>query len=410
MKIYTRKIKGNLLWLIIFLILFGYYDILLIFSNFYSLESSRLITIPIRGLSLFCMVLLLLMGRKEYYLKNLSLFVIFSLLYIFRMCMDTISLANYYLSLSQLLVLYISYAVIPFVLFDVLVFNKEDFVKIENCIVLSAFFFSLLTSWFYYKYIGTVGRLSTNTVGEEVLSPLALSYGASLCIGIVIVMFISKSVKKGWRKVLLIITVVASVIPFLLGASRGAILSLAVSLLLYGIHVFRRETIGFKIKLLIIVSFISFALGYAAIQMGSSVFDRLLSINDAIEEGRSSAVRIDIWKQALSQFMEFPLLGDSFVIRGFNLYAHNIVVEVLLTTGILGFIPFIFLIGRGFRSAFNVFSENPAYSWVSIMFFQCFVRMLFSGSLYSGSWFWLSLGLLFALDKYNSRNLIYGER
>src|SRR5690606_24107334 len=109
MKMYTSTIRGNLLWLIVFLVLFGYYDILLIFSNFYSLESSRLITIPLRVSSLLCMVLLLLIGQKNYHSKNLSLFLLFSVFYIFRMYMDTVSLANYYLSFSQLLVLYSGY-------------------------------------------------------------------------------------------------------------------------------------------------------------------------------------------------------------------------------------------------------------------------------------------------------------
>src|SRR5690606_25305912 len=78
--------------------------------------------------------------------------------------------------------------------------------------------------------------------------------------------------------------------------------------------------------------------------LDSGLLNRLMATSEAIEEGGSSASRLMIWKSSFNQFLDNPFFGDKLGIDNRSGYAHNFFIEVLQTTGLIGFIPFIFLV------------------------------------------------------------------
>ena len=178
---------------------------------------------------------------------------------------------------------------------------------------------------------------------EIYISPLALSYCSALGAGIGSAYLITNKVGN-YKKLFIYSTIALSFIPFYLGAFRGSILALSFPIVFYflfaeGIN--KRVTLLFSTVILIII------MVALTEYLGTGVFNRFINIQRDIETGSSSVVRIDIWKYSLQQFFVHPLFGNSLNCDQINFHPHNILFEVLITTGIIGFVPFVlFLCNR----------------------------------------------------------------
>src|SRR5690606_11223193 len=103
-----------------------------------------------------------------------------------------------------------------------------------------------------------------------------------------------------------------------------------------------------------------FILIYLDRSLGSGLFYRFFSISESVETGSSSSIRLNIWNTSFNQFLSYPILGDKLKVDDWGGYPHNIVVEVLQTTGVLGFIPFLILISRALILCFKNFKRNKS--------------------------------------------------
>lgn len=268
-----------------------------------------------------------------------------------------------------------------------------------SCFFIVFCFFTLLL---YRQFIGSVGRLSSGAVGEEVISPLILSYCGALIIGVSMIYLITnrKSLNK-FSYLLTIIVIVLGVVPFFLGASRGSVLAIFVPFLLLAYcHISLRSFVYYVLGFMILFALFFYLDSY----LGSGLIDRILGTTAAIEQGSSSASRIDIWNIALNQFFEYPIFGDKLLTNGLDIYPHNLFVELLQSVGIIGAIPFTVLIIKGFLSCMRIFRFYTTYAWVGVFFIQSFMQNMFSGAVYSAAWFWCSLAVVLALE-YNLSNV-----
>ena len=144
---------------------------------------------------------------------------------------------------------------------------------------------------------------------------------------------------------------------------------------------------------------------YLSEKMGSSLIDRMTSTSSDMAEGNDSAVRTIMWGNAFNQFANNPIMGDRLKLDGFDIYPHNILFEILQSTGFLGFIPFIILIIKVFSKSFSILKYAPQYSWISVLFIQCFTQNMFSGSIFSASWLMMSMAIVFAFAR--NENKLY---
>jgi len=189
-----------------------------------------------------------------------------------------------------------------------------------------------------------------------------------------------------------------STVPFFLGASRGSLVALFIPFVLY---FFSGKNINFRIRGILSASVVFMGLIYLDSYFQSGLLNRFLGTSEAIERGESSAVRIEIWKGAFDQFFNNPVFGDKLRIDKWPFgYAHNLFVEVLQTTGLLGFIPFTVLVFKAWKISFYILRYHKPYFWVAVIFIQSFFMNMFSGAIYTAAWFWSSMALLFAMNNF----------
>lgn len=402
----TVKFNNYLLWSIFFLSFLGFYVMLLIVFNAGMSQFSRLVTVPVR--------IVVALGCLYVFFKNfnnkspyLIYFLFFAVVYISRIFIDFYSREFLYISYDSLFFYFISFALIPFLGFSKISYNRIDYEKFYIVFLISALAFSSLTLLLYGKYIGQISRLSTNsTGGEEVLSPLVLSYCGSLIMGVVIFYLLYSKNIGSVTKYLSYVAIALALIPFFLGASRGSIFAVFFPFLfMASCNLSFKNILRYSLVLAVIIVVLIYLDGY----LGSGLVDRFVGTTEAIEKGGSSASRLEIWKKSWSQFVNFPFIGDKLNTEGFNIYPHNIYLEVLQTTGILGFIPFVALIAKTFQACYNIFRNHIQYAWIAVFFLQAVMRHIFSGALYNAAWFWISMAMVLSLNYYFKKNNIINQ-
>jgi O-antigen ligase len=265
---------------------------------------------------------------------------------------------------------------------------------------------SVLTIIFYREEIFSFARISASiSRNENYISPLSLSYSGAMAIGVGSLYLVANRVRLKFL-IFLLATIVLSLVPFYLGASRGSIFAIVVPAIVFAI--FSR---GGRFKGWLIVSLFALAGAFyaAASYMGSAVFDRFMGISEAIETGSSSAARLDMWAAGLEQFAESPLFGSSLQLDLYNAYPHNIIIEALISTGLLGTVPFLMFIFACLYRSFLVARYEPQLFWIPAIFIQGLVQNMFSGAIYFASWMAVGAGLLLSLGPIRSPRRLVGS-
>jgi len=389
------KIQSFLLFISHFFNFAGYYFFLVILSNLGMIAFSRAMTIPIRVLILACLCCILLMNGKVYVRPPIRWFMLFSGIYIGRVIVEMMRMTVYHIDTSEFLLYFLAFGALPLLIVSSMNLCDRDYHVIKWSLLVSGLLLSVATLVYYRGLIGSVGRISEAISREEnYISPLALSYCGTLSIGIGISYLMQSKIGR-WSKFLVFIFVLFSLVPFFLGASRGSIFAL---FLPFVIMFLSRGNAVANIRLVVIMLLAGVAGIYLSELFGSSLVGRFTSMKADIAQGNESAIRLEMWKAALLQFADNPIFGDALEVRAFRFYPHNIVLEVLMSTGIVGFIPFAALLIHAFRRTVFIFRNDPANSWMGIVFIQSFIQNMFSGSLYGASWFWASLGLLYSYN------------
>lgn len=396
--------KGSLYYLLIFSLTFiGFYSILLV-SVYSGLQGvTEKISMPLRFLIiLLCILLFFREIGKSKIVPEIIIYLCFFSIYFLRILYDYSLGRPLYIDYQKLILYFISFSTIPFVVITSVNISRVKINTVFKGFLYSTVIFSFLATLLYGKYIGTVSRLASRYVEDDVLSPLILSYCSALGIGVLIMFLVYNKVTKGQR-IVIYLAILLNLIPFYLGASRGSILSLFVPFLFL---VFSRISIKIIFKSIIVLFISVIVLYYIDVATESGLFARFLSIGDAVESQSSSASRLGLWMHALDQFMDYPIFGDKLQTNNIDIYPHNIILEILQSIGIIGFIPFAILLFRAFTVCKQIFRNYVEFAWIPTIFIQAFVQNMFSGAIYTASWFWVSMALLFSLNyfiKYEER-------
>lgn len=388
------KINKYSLWIVFFLTFLGFYVIVLSAMNAGMSGATRAWTIPTRFIiGISCVFLFLVNLRNKG--ANIKWFIWFITIYIARILFDYTTNEYFYIPYSELVLYFVSFSVVPFLALSKLDFTKVNSKKLYYVFLLSALLFGFLASSSYARFIGQIGRLSSSTAGEDVISPLILSYCGTLIVGVVII-YLLYNKTSFIIKLLSFAAIGFSIIPFFLGASRGSIFALFLPFLFIAINnLSPKKMLRYSFLFIVLI----FGVSYLDTYLQSGLLNRFFSIGSAIESGSSSAVRLDIWKMSFSQFIDNPVFGDRLNTTNVNHYPHNIILEVLQSVGIMGFIPFIVLIIKGIRSSNQLFKKHTKYAWLSVFFIQSIMQNMFSGALYSAGWLWTSLAIIFAVER-----------
>lgn len=392
MPITKENIKNINLFLLFFFAFGGYYAVLIIWTNVVGDIASRNFTIPIRIVIVLLIIVIFLMKPKVKIQKGLTFFLIFSGAYLGRIFVEYIEYGSaFHISEVEFFLYFVSFVLAPLFLLSQIPLGEKNSECTFFGLMVGILLLALLTLCFYEELIGNIARISLAIRrGENYISPLALSYCSALGIGIGVTYIITNHASFS-RKIFIYIVVGLSFIPFFLGASRGSIVALSFPFVFYFLYV---EGIKRRLSILFSILLLTLVFIFLTDYLGSGVFDRFANIYRAIETGSSSAARIQIWQASLMQFFENPVFGNSLNCDYVNHYPHNILLEVMITTGVIGFIPFLLFLQQVYMGMKYIVKQQPQYFWVCVVFIQAFIQNMFSGGIYAAGWFAIGGGLI----------------
>jgi oligosaccharide repeat unit polymerase len=285
---------------------------------------------------------------------------------------------------------------------------------IINALIFSGFIMGTVTFTLYKEVllmgIGRLNMLQYST-GEETISPLALSYAGSLTIALCFYEILFRKNKKYTYNLYLSITLILSFVMFLLGASRGSVIAFFLSI----IPLFYYGTIKNKFKFIISIGLSIPLVIWGLIASDSNIVSRSSSTFNGEQIENRSGSRLDLWNVALEIFAENPFWGESIEIinaPGYigigngNMYPHNILLETLMSTGIIGFILLLLFLVPGFRNTLKISNKIPQFVWIAVLLIQGLSQAMFSGALYFSVLVFFPLGLIYNFQIKRSKLMV----
>lgn len=189
-----------------------------------------------------------------------------------------------------------------------------------------------------------------------------------------------------------ILAMVVGVVVLVKSDSRGPLVALVVAILFY--------IASLRISKSYIVVILALAAAIFVLQLGV-VDDRILDSIGLNRVTASFSDELDIsarqrqvsFFSAFGEFLDSPIFGNSLEEQTTLFYPHNVIVEALMATGIVGGVPFIILLVRVLLQARKLFRYEDANGWVGLIFVQYLVGAQFSGSLYTSYTMWAALSM-----------------
>ena len=189
-----------------------------------------------------------------------------------------------------------------------------------------------------------------------------------------------------------------SAICLVYSLSRGGYVALLVGWLFLGLVKYR------KLLILLVV----FGLTWTAV-VPHAVVERVFMTEDSGELDHSSETRVTLWEDSLEVFRSNPITGtgyDTYAYMGrVGIYrdTHNIYLKVLVETGVVGILLFLWLIWRAFWSGFRLFrrARDPFIASVGLalaVWVVCSVAANFFGDRWTylqvNGFMWVLCGLV----------------
>jgi len=213
--------------------------------------------------------------------------------------------------------------------------------------------------------------------GFEFLNPITIGSYASL-----LLILIHRKVFKQIKYFLLLIL---CIINLLIAGSKGPMVSLMFVFLLTFIFNFKyyiKNTFDFIFKTLALFTIVV-SLFFV---FGSILISRVANVSS----DESTHLRTSVFQNAIDQFCDNSFFGSHFLVLKSKMYSHNIIMDILLATGIFGFV----LLLPVFFKAFFIFWKDRFSSPITLIFLYLFIMSFFSGSIYSSSELFLCFLLL----------------
>tara|TARA_R110002072_G_scaffold258339_1_gene417010 strand:- start:9493 stop:10674 length:1182 start_codon:yes stop_codon:yes gene_type:complete len=392
----NKKIEKSIIYIISFFLYSGYYVILSLFFISNQVDLTRFYSIPLRMLLSVLMVFFIFKKWKTLKKSNVAIrvFILFSLLYIFKVLfsenLGSFLSRNWY----EYIFYFISYAFLPFLFFSSVDLNKHKN-TILNALIFSGFLLSILTVIFFKDVLLTGGvsriNLLTYETEEAVISPLALSYSGALTFLLCLYRLLYTNL-RGVTLFYILLTMIASSLIFLLGSTRGALLAVLLGAIAFIYFSNAKRKIFFVFLFAALTPLIIYAIEFT----GSSIIERTIS---SYETGDTSG-REKLWSEAFQEFLNYPILGGRIEVSG--IYPHNIFLEVMMATGLLGLILFLYFFFKSFLNGYKLAKHNHIFLIAIMIFVIGISQHMVTGALWGAITFFTSLGL------FNSK-LTYGK-
>lgn len=259
---------------------------------------------------------------------------------------------------------------------------------ITNCLML---FYFLFQKGFVISAEMFLLRADIKGTDEEVsiLNPISFGlYGGYLMLTCCWTLLMKKNNFSKIVVKLFYLLLILGLINLILSASRGPfIFTLTAFFFMLYIH-FRKVKVSVKYSFkllfisLILIFFLVILFKYFNEEgIDFAVFDRVFSTVDNMKSGEKEE-RNYFFSEAISMFLDSPLIGNQFVLKSSGGFPHNIILEVLMATGLIGFLLYILTVIKLVLNI-SVLNKYSQYYTLIIGLFLLSLGMSFtSGNLY----------------------------
>lgn len=235
-------------------------------------------------------------------------------------------------------------------------------------------------------------RLST-----EVLNPILVGH---LGVTVFVVALAGLPGSRGIVRTLRQLLIVTSLFAVVASVSRGPILA---ALVLALVHVFAGQMrrglsiMGLIGRLALIAGGIAlFVLLILYLEENAKV---QVAARFAGTFGDASASeRILLFSGAWHQFASSPLLGDAYIELRLMTYPHNLLLETLMATGVVGFALLLLVLFGAALAGARAVAASPALEWPVLLLGQFTIALMFSGSILLEGRFWALVLAVLAID------------
>lgn len=412
---------GKVLAYYFILIIFGF-PICAVWSVAIGIDSIGSYAYRIISLILIFYIFFLGLHQKRFFIipKYILSLIIFCLLLYIRVLFDVIvrGIPFYFQTDNFYIIFFSSNTLLPVIIVSCLLkyFDYSTFAKLSYITLLISslqlLIYVLYTFGFSPEIFQTrIVVLRSNPESADniyILNPITFSLvGQQLCIVSITYLIFNKN--KNLQKILFFASFFIGFISLLLGGSRGPIL---VTVFIFFISIFikiyqsKNSTTFFKyftsIATIIILLFLFIDYDTLEhIEAIQRIFNTIDTINNTDKEER-----VHEYAAAWNQFLENPILGDQYVNSFDNYYAHNIFLELLMATGLIGAFLFSLFFIHYFKALTKAISQKipPAILSIYILSISTFLSNMTSGSLYLSLNFWLFTLSVCGYDKVTFTN------
>jgi O-antigen ligase len=358
------------------------------------------------GLLLFCFIADMKQNKKLLITIDSSLIfiVLFFLYFVFSIIFIS---SNKSYGIEKLIFLVISF--IYFVLPSLLIRKQDDLKTVTSAL----FFIGLVyLVGSVFQYNGFIENRKLITFGDRFvllsLNPifLARDISYSLIAVLFLIYFYSNDIITHLGKIIFLLIIAFSLSFFMaLTGSRGPIVALFTSCIIAAFIYFSSKKNGKTlITMFVIILLITIMLGYTLLP--ETISNRLAF--EGVQGKRTSVTRMLAIIHGFENFLGAPILGIGFGSYMFEspffedlTYPHNIIVEILAETGLVGFSLFMLFMLFAIKKLLilNKSLQKRYLVFVLILFCSSFINANFSGHIGYNTMFWFSSGLIFSLSK-----------
>lgn len=397
----TQPYSNKIMYLQVLLLVLGIEGFQLI-SNIpeaIGVLNSRIVSIPYRFVYFVICILTLLHFRWEIKFNRLFLPVfLFIFLYFIRSFYDTI------FKFSEVASIAVEFWLFAFIIgfFPMLPFLYKMNLKTIEFSKKALFVITTIINIISFKsnYFAIADeKMGARLYGNELINPI--TYGQSGVVLVILCLTLFQDPKFKLKIILLPILAIA-LMNVALAGSRGPMIELTLTFLLFIIFNFKK--IGsFKISVLII-SLIGAAFYFSNyIVFFNTAIDRLSETG--LNKGSESEQRYYLFKDAIEQFFNNPIFGY----QAIGVYPHNLIFEAFLSLGILGGLLFIYIIVISIYFSISLIKTSTT-NWIGLIFMMYIISTFVSGALWNSFEFWSLLALSFTLYKNKKLYLNFAKK
>ena len=292
------------------------------------------------------------------------------------------------------------------------------YIKPAKFLIIS-FFVAIIPAVFFISYIGvdTLQVFGQDKNGDDYISAMLLGYANAPIIAVSVLFYSRLFKSRALSRLFASTIIILSGFVLVAGGERGPILwtivNICICFFLTHKNVAKYVLIALGLGLLLLVNYNSIMAKLEEIAPRTAE-----KISSTVEEGDTNG-RFDLndpegstYIIGLRQFASSPLFGSYFrlktnhwIFRGH--YPHNVFIEFMITMGLMGLIPFLFLLWRSWKNARRIkFSDNKdGQLFCLALFLAIFLQLQTSETIVFNSTFWLFLYIICNLDKFNTATI-----